>query len=118
MNKEDIKTILKQIKYKDWRFLLREKEGVMYLQIKFDAPDNYTGVMEEQSCRKFMLSTAMVKSEIVETAWLAVQRAELHEAGENFWYKGVLPYCPHIDIDARVEMMRENRIDVRPELVK
>jgi hypothetical protein len=40
----------------------------MYLQIKFDAPDNYTGAMEEQSCRKFQLSEFMVKSEVVETA--------------------------------------------------
>lgn len=114
MNKKEIQTILSKIKYKNWNFFVGEKNGVLYLQLKFNAPDNYTGELEEQFCRKFQLSEHMVKSEIVETAWLAVQRAELHEAGENFWYEEVLPYCPHIDIDARVEIMKANRIDVRP----
>lgn len=114
MTKQEMQAIVDDIKYKNWRFIIGEKNGSLYLQLKFDAPDNYTGIVEEQSCRKFMLSEHMVKSEVVETAWLAVQRAELHEAGENFWYKGVLPYCPHIDVDARVEMMKANRIDVRP----
>lgn len=113
MNKADIQAIVDKIKYKNWKFIVGDKNGAMYLQIKFDAPDNYTGTPEEQSCRKFQLSEFMVKSEIVETAWLAVQRAELHEAGESFWYEGVLPFCPHIDIDARVEIMRDKRIDVR-----
>src|SRR5690606_37153327 len=114
LHKKDIDKITSNIKYKDWRFVVGEKNGTLSLQIKFNAPDNYTGEVEEQSCRKYQLSEHMVKTEVVETAWLAVQRAELHEAGENFWYKGVLPYCPHIDIDARVEIMKDKRIDIRP----
>lgn len=113
MNKKEIEEIVSKIRYKTWKFIVGEKNGVMYLQIKFVAPDNYTGIIEEQSCRKFMLSEFMVKSEVVETAWLAVQRAELHEAAEAFWYEGVLPYCPHFDVDARVEIARDKRFDVR-----
>lgn len=113
MTRQEIEQIINQIRYKDWQFIVGEKNGVLYLQVKFNAPDNYTGVIEEQSCRKYQLSTFMVKSEIVETAWLAVQRAELHEAAERFWYKGVLPYCPHFDIEARVEMAKNGRFETR-----
>lgn len=113
MKRAEIQEIVDKIKYKDWKFIVGDKNGTMYLQIKFLAPDNYTGVVEEQSCRKFQLSEFMTKTEIVEAAWLAVQRAELHEAGENFWYEGVLAYCPHLDIDARVEMAKAKRFDSR-----
>jgi hypothetical protein len=119
MTKQEIQALVDKVKYKDWRFLVRDKNGSMYLQIKFDAPDNYTGEVEEQSCRKFTLSEHMVKTEVYDTVWLAIQRAEIHEAAENYWVwddvseRYLLPECPHVSFDAKMELARNNRIEVR-----
>lgn len=111
MTKEDFQNIIDSISYKNFKFRIGEKNGVYFLQVLFDAPDNYTGVIEEQRCRKWQLSTFMVPSEVVRTAYKAVLAAEEHEVGENFRYKGELIYCPHIDVEAMVEIAR--RVDVR-----
>lgn len=119
MNKEQIQVLVDKVKYKDWRFIVGEKNGTMYLQIKFDAPDNYTGVISEQSCRKFQLSEFMVKTEIYDTVWLAIQRAEIHEAAEQFWVldditgEYLLPECPHFAFDAKMELARDKRFEER-----
>ena len=120
MNKQEIQLLIDKVKYKDWRFIVGDKNGALYLQIKFDAPDNYTGIFEEQSCRKFSLSEQMVKTEIYDAVWLAIQRAEIHEAAERYWVwdeesqQYLLPECPHIAFDAKMELARNKRIEVRP----
>lgn len=88
------------IKYKDWAFEIGDKNGTLYLQIKFLAPDNGNpdGPLEIQSCRKWMLSEHMTKSEFVQTAFKAVMTAEEHEIRETFKYLGVPVFAPHIDI--------------------
>jgi len=97
---EIIKFINDHIKYKDWTFKVGDKNGAMFLQVQFDAPDNFTGKGERQHCRKFQLSEWMTPTEIVQTCWLAVQRAELHEAAEQFKYKGRDIFNTHISVDA------------------
>lgn len=80
-----MREIVKNIEYKDWRIRVEENKntGYYFLQVIFDAPDNYTGVMEEQHCRKWQLSTHMVPSEVVRTAYKAILAAEEHEVGEH-----------------------------------
>jgi hypothetical protein len=39
------------------------------------------------------------RSEVVQTAWAAVERAVLHEAKEAFLYKGERIMNPHFDVD-------------------
>lgn len=96
------------IQYKDWDFFIGERYGTPYLQIKFWAADNTdkTGKkpLEYQHCRKWMLSEWMTPTELVETAWAAVQRAELHEAAELFEYKGVTVYNRHTNVEKLVEI--------------
>lgn len=113
LNKDDIQDIIDKISYKNWKIRLGENNGYYFLQCIFYAPDNYTGEIVEQRCRKWQLSSYMVPSEIVRTAYKAILTAQEHEVGEHFRYKGELIYCPHVDVEALVEIMRDKRIDIR-----
>ncbi len=115
MNKSEFTQFVKDnISYKDWIFIVNDKNGAIYLQIQFLAPDNITGANERQYCRKWLLSEYMTTSEIVETCWAAVQRAEIHEAAELFKYKGSDIYNRHISVDSLVELHKqENILDKR-----
>lgn len=106
MNIDQIKTFIKaNIQYKDWEFFVGEKNGVIYLQIKFDAPDHSRPeVVERQHCRKWQLSEWMTPTEIVQTCWAAVTRAELHEAAETFKFKGFDIFNTHINVEALADV--------------
>lgn len=111
LEKEDFQQILDNIAYKDWTLKLGQKSDTYYLQVIFYAPDNYTGVIEPQYCRKWQLSQYMTVSEVVRTAYKAIITAEEHEVGEHFRYKNELIYCPHVDVEEMVAIAR--KIDVR-----
>jgi hypothetical protein len=92
---------LSHIRYEHFNFWLGFPEnGSPYLQIQFEAINNDTGLTELQKCRKWLISKHMTSSEVVLTAWMAVQAAILHEAREHFTYKGKRIFGPHIDVDA------------------
>jgi hypothetical protein len=114
MDKKQAQALAKRIKYKDWEFYIGDYNGHLYLQVKFEAPDNYTGEQGMQSCRKHPISSWATVTEFYDTAFFAVQRAELHEAAENFWVDGALPFCPHLDFEARLELAKEGKFDSRP----
>jgi len=101
MTLEEIRSFVKEeIKYKDWEFHIGTKDNAIFLQVRFMAADNYhPEVTELQYCRKFQLSTWMTKTEIVQTAWLAVSRALLHEASEQFLYRGKDIFNTHMSVD-------------------
>jgi hypothetical protein len=96
----EIQDLMKVLKYRDWQFHVWDENGRMFLQIRFWEIDNDTGKLSLQHCRKWMLSEFMTKSEVVLTAWKAVQAAVEHEARETFLYKGRRVFGPHIDLDA------------------
>lgn len=116
MDVEKMNEIVSNIVYKDWRIRIGENNGYYFLQVLFDAPDNYTGDITEQRCRKWQLSQFMTKSELIRTAYKAVLTATEHEVGEHFRYKGELIYCPHVDVEALVEIAKDRRLDVRIQL--
>lgn len=91
-----------QVAFADWKFHVGgvDDRGELYLQIKFDAPCSKTGEGNSWSGRKWRLSRHMVKSEIVQTAFLAVLTAMEHETRENFLYRGRAIFAPHFDVDA------------------
>lgn len=99
MTLDEIKDLMRSVKYGDWKFHVGMHDGP-FLQIKFWAIDNDTGQVTEQCCRKWKLSPHMTKSEIIFTAWKAVQAAVEHEARETFLYNGRRVFGPHIDIDS------------------
>jgi hypothetical protein len=105
MQLQEIKDFFKEnISYKNWELLIKEKNGVPYLQIQFVASDNFSGKEERQYCRKWQLSEWMTKTELVRTAFLAVVQAERHELEENFLYKGKAIFNSHLSADKLVEL--------------
>lgn len=108
-----IESILRDIKYKDWEFRLNEDAGCMTLQVEFAAPD--LDDMHERRIirhrgRKWRLSYHMTKSEIVQTALMAVLAAEEHEAREQFKYRGRAVFGPHFDVDDLVKLYVDGQI--------
>lgn len=109
----EIQSLLSQIEYKDWDIVFREEGARPYLQIQFMAPDSFTGVVEKQYCRKWMLSRFMTDSEIVRTAYKAIEAAVIHEMQEDFRFMKQPVYRPHMDIYAMLELSEAKRIDKR-----
>lgn len=95
----DIEAIVAQVRYKDWQFRVCERAGALYLQVHFIAPDADTSEPTLQHGRKWLLSPHMTRSDVVSTALKAVLAAEEHEAREQFLYRGVAVYGPHIDVE-------------------
>lgn len=103
--------LLERIRYKDWRFQVRAKNGVLFLQLRWESVCCVTGERSWQTSRKWMLSHHMTDSEVVQTALLAVLTAEEHEAREQFRYDGAAVFGPHYDVRALAKV--EAR-DARP----
>lgn len=91
--------ILKDVHYEGWRFVVGQDGERCYMQVAFSAPDINTGDMAHQTGRKLFLSPYMTKSEVVQTALLAVLIAVEHEARERFRYRGMAIFGPHHDVD-------------------
>jgi hypothetical protein len=112
-NLDDIKTIISNVKFSNWEFMVNEKNSVPYLQIQFIGACNDSGKVEKQYCRKWQLSYYMTNSELVRTAYKAVLAAVEHEASENFFYKSERIFNPHVDVEALVQVSKCGSIDVR-----
>jgi hypothetical protein len=107
--------VAENIQYKNWEFHVKEKNNVTFLQIQFEATDNFSGKLERQYCRKWQLSEWMTRTEIVRTAFLAVLQAERHESEEAFKYKGQAIFNSHLSADvlagiAQFESNYEHRL--------
>jgi len=126
-----------EVKYKDWHFVVSER-GVMEfkdakrqgdvveldtdlrLRAEWVGADAVTGQMEKQQSRWWGFSKHAVKTEIIQTAFLCVLKAEEHEIRELFRYKDKAPFNSHIDIDTLASMSEDVdvRTDPRPEAPK
>lgn len=116
--RESLQKFIDDFEFGDWDFYLRFKNDVPYLQIKFMAPDNMNPDSEPylQSCRKWMLSYYMTDDEVVGTAWKAIEAAVLHEAREQFKWKGEPIFRPHVDPQVLWEISRANKVLKREEV--
>ena len=109
---EELGNILDKVQYKDWTFYL-ECRGTsddydVLLHVRFMAPDNENGGEPTlQKGRKWFLSRFSCPTEVIQTAWAAVHRAELHEIQEQFLYRGVSIWNNHVDVDALVTINGE-----------
>jgi hypothetical protein len=109
----EILKIVEKVTYKDWDIVLRFDDKRPYIQIQFEAPDSFTGVVERQHCRKWMLSRFMTNSEIVRTIYKAIEAAVLHEMQEDFRYDDEPIFRPHMDIEALWDISSNNMVDKR-----
>ena len=103
---DSIQDILNECQFDDWKFYLGFSQNQPYLQLKFTAPCSKTGVIQDWTCRKWLLSFHMVKNEIVQTAFKAVLAAVEHETREKFHYRGESIFDPHIDVDKLAEFCK------------
>lgn len=111
MTAPKVREILDQVSYKDWAFEIGQGgPGDFWLQVVFAAVDPETGGPQRQTGRKWRLSRFMTRSEIVQTALKAVLTAEEHEAREQFLYRGLAVFGPHIDVDALVAIAERKEV--------
>ena len=107
--------VLRSVRYKDWEFFVPADES--YLQVRFSAlqlrsdgrwvePTTWHG-------RKWRLSAHMTRSEIVQTAFMAVLVCEEHECRESFKYRGEAVFGPHFNVDSLVKLCEQGQIEVR-----
>jgi len=106
----EIKNIVENITYKErWTLEVYLDGNRPYLQILFKDNDAETGLMGEQRCRKWFLSFHMSTTEIVYTAFKAVQAAEKQVTREFFKYNGVRIanqyFSPYSSVDDIVNLV-------------
>jgi hypothetical protein len=109
VNASEITQILKRdVSYKTWQFFVASDGS--FLQVRFSA-----GFDGAQHGRKWRLSEHMTRSEIVQTALMAVLAAEEHEARERFRYRGQPIFGPHFDVEQLYALTNTPlHLDVRP----
>lgn len=96
MNKDELKTIIDTVTYKDgFSFII----GDDYIQLREMTTCNRSNEPYESKGRKWKWSQFMTKSEVVTTCLKACLQYEEHEARENFKYHGVSIFDPHYDVD-------------------
>lgn len=117
-----------EVKYKDWKFVIDHRDVFvnggwdvdLRLRAEWTGVDTETGELGKQQSRWWPLSKHMVKTEIVQTAFLCVLKAEEHEIREGFKYKDHALFNTHIDIDTLASLSDDVdvRSDPRPEAPK
>jgi len=137
---EQVQSMLdNEVKYKDWKFVVNQRDvqtGGMWdidlrLRVEWIGSDAVSGKPEKQQSRWWPLSKHMVKTEIIQTAFLCILKAEEHEIRETFkYFKHDLaadgggwwaaPFNSHIHIDSLASASDEVdvREDTRPEAPK
>lgn len=128
------KMLDEEVRYKDWRFVVKQddvlghlgvQDTLLRLRAEWMGEDAVTGKPEMQQSRWWIFSSWSVKTEIVQTAFLCVLKAEEHEIREMFKYRlaegdascrWTAPFNSHIHIDelARASEFVDVREDNRP----
>ncbi len=109
VNAKDIIAVLADVEFPQFDFIvgLMGPDGY-FLQVEFKAVDHvvwpHADVERSWTGRKWYISAHSTVGEIVQTALKAVLTAIEHEAREQFKYKGVAIFQPHINPDALVEI--------------
>ena len=96
---ERAEAILADVTFGDYHFEVRAGHGGVFLRASYMEPDVYSGVVERQETRKWLLSPHMTKSEIVQTAFKCCWTSFEHRCREGFLYKGRRVFGPHFDVD-------------------
>ena len=116
MSPLEVAEILQDLSYKDWEFVSVVEESDwnldqrVFIQLVWTDPNED----ELQKSRKWYISPHSTKSEVVQTALLAVLVAEEHETREQFRYKGAKIFGPHFDVDVMVEISKKKaNLDLR-----
>lgn len=105
MTLDEAHSIIADITYKPgWRLTVHGSQSDRYLQVRCVGVCNVTQAPLLWTGRKWRLSEHMTKSELVQTAFMAVLAAEEHEARAAFRYRGRSIFDPHYDVDRLWEL--------------
>lgn len=113
MNVVEVRAVLLDLAYLDWKFEVGGTSDASWLRVSFKATDSMSGESGVQKGRKWLLSKHMTRNEVVQTALKAVLTAVEHEVRENFTYRGHPIYRPHYDVDALLRLCKEKELDYR-----
>jgi hypothetical protein len=114
MTIDEICSVIALCSFAGYTFTVSEGHGGIYLQGSYLDADIVTRQREWQFTRKWLLSPAMTKSEIVQTCFKLVMTSMEHRAREGFTYRDKRVFGPHFDVDALHQLCSEKRFDVRP----
>ena len=109
----DLNQILIKVQYLDWEFRTGPMASGYFLQVNFFALAADGEALEQQHGRKWYVSPYMTESEVVQTAFKAIQTAIEHEARETFKYRGHAIYGPHFSADKLVQLCQQNALETR-----
>ena len=101
MTLAEIATLVRAVQYPGLTFRV-EDAGLKhaFIQVQFVAPDVQTGLQQSWKGRKWYVSEHAIEAEVVQTCLKAVLTAIEHEAREQFMFRGVALFHPHISLDA------------------
>jgi hypothetical protein len=103
--------LLKNVKFQNYKFIVRVEHGGVHLKATYPDADIYTGVIEKQTTRHWKLTPFMTDSEIVQTAFKLSLTSFEHRAREAFKYKGAQVFGPHFDVEDLVGLCHAGRED-------
>ncbi len=111
MTFEQIAEIINQCTYKKWSYILHDdvNEG-LWLQLKWIERDCKNNIETEQKSRKWKLSYHMCENELVRTYYKAVKCALEHELDEQFMFKNMPVFNPHINYSDIVKCISEGHL--------
>lgn len=111
---ESLEALVADCQFKDWNITLNWDGDKPYVQVKFLEKDEFTGKTEMQHCRKHYISMHSCDTEVIDTVFLAVDRAMDHEVKESFKFRGRRIYNPHISVHKLWELAgQKGIIDLR-----
>lgn len=111
MNVSEMETIVSECDFPGYLFIVKkDSRGAIYLQGSYREPDVDTGIEEVQVTRRWFLSPAMTKSEIVQTVFKCVLTSMEHKTREWFKYRDKAVFGPHFDVEALWQICAENKI--------
>jgi hypothetical protein len=108
---ERAQEVLLLVRFFNYEFSIREGHGGVFLQAMYEDKDIYTGKVEPQYTRKWLLSPAMTRSEIVQTAFKCCMTSFEHRCREAFTYEGARIFGPHFDVDDLAQLCKAGRED-------
>lgn len=100
--------VLNRITFLGYRFEVSlSSGGSCYLRANYDDKDVYSGDLQTQFTRRWLLSPQSTDSEIVQTAFKACLTSMEHRTREHFKYRGARVFGPHFDVEDLVALCRE-----------
>lgn len=92
--------IVLEVKFPKFTFgVILNARGEYFLQGRYREADTVTGKEEMQYTRRWLLSSEMTKSEVVQTAFKCILTSMEHRTREWFTYRGKAIFGPHFDVD-------------------